>query len=134
VAILTVFMLTTGFNSFLRLLSSLGVPALLIQLFVLTYRYLFVSIREIQRVLIAKEARTYFTRHTLNIESLKHSGALLANIFIRTYERSERVYLAMKSRGFDVNNTAPSKVQSFHKTDLLFVASSIAIFGIFALI
>ncbi len=130
VASLTLLILSMGFTAFLKMLASIRVPSIVIQLFSLTYRYLFVSIHEIQKVLIAKEARTYINRHTINLESLRHSGALLATIFIRTYERSERVYMAMKSRGFDVNNTNKSSIPPLRKKDLLFVASTTVIFGL----
>jgi cobalt/nickel transport system permease protein len=130
VAALAVFMLTTGFSSFLKLLSSMRIPSLLIQLFSLTYRYLFISIHEVQRVLIAREARTYINRRTISLSSLKHSGALLATVFIRTYERSERVYMAMKSRGFDINKTNQSHVPKLAAKDLLFIASTMAIVGL----
>jgi cobalt/nickel transport system permease protein len=130
VASLSLFILSTGFNAFLKLLSSLRVPWILIQMFSLTYRYLFLSIHEIQRVLIAREARTYVNRHSVSIDSLKHSGALLATVFIRTYERSERVYMAMKSRGFDINNTSQSSIPPLHVKDSLFAASTMVIFGL----
>lgn len=130
VASLTVLILSMGFSAFLEILSSIKVPSVVIHLFSLTYRYLFVSIREVQKVLIAKEARTYITRRTVSLDALKHSGALLATTFIRTYERSERVYMAMKSRGFDINNTDKSSIPPLHGKDLLFALSTTVIFGL----
>jgi cobalt/nickel transport system permease protein len=130
VATLSLFILSTGFNAFMKLLSSLRIPSILIQMFSLTYRYLFLSIHEIQRVLIAKEARTYIDRRTLNIQNLKNTGALLATIFVRTYERSERVYMAMKSRGFEINNTKKSSISPLRIKDTLFTISTMTIFGL----
>lgn len=130
VASLTMLILSMGFSSFLKMLSSIRVPSILIQMFSLTYRYLFLSIHEVQKVLIAKEARTYNNRRTINLSNLKHSGALLSILFIRTYERSERVYMAMKSRGFDINSTQKSSLPPLHGKDLLFAASTMVIFGL----
>jgi cobalt/nickel transport system permease protein len=130
VATLSLFILTTGFNAFLKLLSSMRVPSILIQMFSLTYRYLFLSIHEIQSVLIAKEARTYFTRRIVSFQNLKHSGSLIATVFIRTYERSERVYMAMKSRGFQLDNSNRSSIPKLHAKDAFFAASTMAIFAI----
>lgn len=129
VASLSLFILSTGFNAFLKLLSSMRVPSILIQMFSLTYRYLFLSIHEIQRVLIAKESRTYLTRRTVSIQSLKQTGSLLANVFIRTYERSERVYMAMKSRGFEIDITRQSSIPQLHVKDTLFTAATMVIFA-----
>ncbi len=130
VASLTLLILSTGFNNFLKLLATIRVPSILIQMFSLTYRYLFVSIHEVQKVLMAKEARTYLNRRRISLESLKHSGALIATIFIRTYERSERVYMAMKSRGFTIDNTSKASLPRLHTIDVLFAASTTVILGL----
>lgn len=131
VATLMLLTLSTGFTALMQLLSSLRVPSILIQLFSLTYRYLFVSIHEVQKVLLAKEARTYVNRRTVNLEGLKHAGALLASMFVRTYERSERVYMAMKSRGFEISNSAKSSFQMLHWKDVLFAAPTMVILTLF---
>jgi len=130
VASLTLFSLSTGFDAILRLLASIRVPSIVIQLFGLTYRYFFVSIHELQKVILAKEARTYVNRRTLSLESLRRSGALLATLFIRTYERSERVYLAMKSRGFGVDHTIKSPLPTFRPRDFLFGAAASLFLGL----
>jgi cobalt/nickel transport system permease protein len=134
VASLTLFTLSTGFDAILKLLASIKLPSIIIQMFSLTYRYLFVSIHELQKVLIAKEARTYVHKRNLNIENLKHTGALLATLFIRTYERSERVYLAMKSRGFDIDNNCKSSFPPLRSRDILFGVSATAAFGLLVLL
>ncbi|MCW4044074.1 MAG: cobalt ECF transporter T component CbiQ [Candidatus Bathyarchaeota archaeon] len=134
VASLTLFTLSTGFDAIMQLLAEIRVPSVIVQMFSLTYRYLFVSIHELQKVLIAKEARTYVNKRTLSIASLKHSGALLATLFIRTYERSERVYLAMKSRGFNINNNYRSSFPTLRSRDILFGVSATVAFGLLVLL
>ncbi len=134
VASLVVFTLSTGFEAILRMLASLRVPPILIQMFSLTYRYLFVSIHELQKVLIAKESRTYVNKRNLNIATLMHSGAMLATLFIRTYERSERVYFAMKSRGFDIGSNHKSSFTQLKLRDIAFGASATAAFGLLVLL
>ncbi len=130
VASLILLVLSTGFDKILKLLSSLRVPSVIVQLFSLTYRYFFVSVHEAQSVLIAKEARTYIHRRTINLQALKDLGAILATLFIRTYERSERVYMAMKSRGFEIDSDAKLPLPAFHFYDLFFAASIITTFGL----
>jgi cobalt/nickel transport system permease protein len=125
VASLTSLILSTGFDKMLALLSTIRVPNVIVQLFSLTYRYFFVSIHEAQSVLIAKEARTYVHKRTINMQALKDLGSVVATLFIRTYERSERVYLAMKARGFDIERNAKSPIPSFRLLDALFASALI---------
>jgi len=134
VASLTLFTLSTGFDAILRLLASIGIPTIVVQLFSLTYRYFFVSIHELQKVLFAKEARTYLNKRTVNLESLMRSGTLLATLFIRTYERSERVYLAMKSRGFGISFATKSSTPKLRSIDFLFGTTAMFIFGLFVIL
>ena len=134
VASLTLMILSTGFDKMLQLLSTIKVPNVIVQLFGLTYRYFFVSIHEVQSVLIAKEARTYVNKQTLNMQALKDLGSVVATLFIRTYERSERVYLAMKARGFDIERNAKTPIPTFHLRDALFVSALIVSVVLFALL
>jgi cobalt/nickel transport system permease protein len=134
VASLSLLILSTGFDRTLKLLSSLKVPPLVVQLFSLTYRYFFVSVHEAQSVLMAKEARTYVQKNTISFQGLKDLGSILAALFIRTYERSERVYMAMKSRGFEIDNSGKSSLPRVRVRDFLFAATSITMFGLIALL
>jgi len=134
VAALTLLILSTGFDKTLKLLSAVKVPTLIIQLFSLTYRYFFVSIEEAQSVLIAKEARTYVHKRSFNLQSLKDLGSIIASLFIRTYERSERVYLAMKARGFQIDAENKHAMPKLRIRDLAFASAVIIAFAVIALL
>lgn len=134
VASLITLVLSTGFDKLLQMMASIKVPAIMIQLFSLTYRYFFVSIHETQSVLIGKEARTYNHKKTFNLQALKDLAHILSALFIRTYERSERVYLAMKARGFDISSQTKTKTPVFHAVDAVYAASLITAFALLALI
>jgi cobalt/nickel transport system permease protein len=134
VSSLTLLILSTGFDRTLKMLATLRVPSIMIQLFSLTYRYFFVSIEEAQSVLIAKEARTYVHKHSLNLQSLKDLGAIIASLFIRTYERSERVYLAMKARGFQIEADNRHSMPKLRISDIVFTACIIVSFAVIALL
>jgi len=118
----------------LKLLSTIKVPAVIVQLFALTYRYFFVSIHEAQSVLIAKESRTYVLKRTINMQALRDLGTILATLFIRTYERSERVYLAMKARGFEIDNSTKLSMPALRFRDIFFALSLIISFALLALL
>lgn len=85
---------------------------------------------EAQSVLVAKEARTYVHRRTINYQALKDLGSILSTLFIRTYERSERVYMAMKSRGFEVENKNRLSLPGFRILDFFFAATIFIAFGL----
>jgi cobalt/nickel transport system permease protein len=134
VASLILLVLSTGFDRTIKMLATLKVPNVILQLFSLTYRYFFVSIEEAQSVLIAKEARTYVHKRTLNLQSLKDLGTIIASLFIRTYERSERVYLAMKARGFQIEADNTHSMPKLRISDVAFTACIIVSFAVIALL
>jgi len=90
---------TTPFPNLLSALRSLGVPTVLTAIISFLYRYLFVVLDEAMRLQTAREARAAGTGGTL-LWRLRVLGGMIGSLFIRSYERSERIYAAMLSRGF----------------------------------
>jgi cobalt/nickel transport system permease protein len=88
---------TTPFSEILILLRRIGIPALLITILALTYRYLFVLIDEAVRLRRARNSRMFVIRRSRIWLSLT---SLMGQLFIRSTERSERIYTAMISRGW----------------------------------
>lgn len=79
-------------------LSRLGVPALITSMLVLMIRYVDLLSAEATRMRMARMSRGDSPR------ALNQAGAIAKGVgalFLRSYERGERVYLAMLSRGFD---------------------------------
>ncbi|MCW2688882.1 MAG: cobalt transporter component CbiQ, partial [Mycobacterium sp.] len=79
-------------------LSRLGVPAVVTSMLVLMIRYIDVLSAEASRMRTARMSRGDSPR------LLHQAGAIAKGIgalFLRSYERGERVYAAMLSRGFD---------------------------------
>jgi cobalt/nickel transport system permease protein len=77
----------------------LNVPAGLVQVLHLAYRYVFVIHSESRAVQTAMRARGF--RAGLAGRSLSVLGNAVGMLLIRSTERAERVYLAMQARGFD---------------------------------
>ncbi|MFE0146253.1 cobalt ECF transporter T component CbiQ [Nonomuraea sp. NPDC059007] len=76
----------------------LRVPSLLVQIAMFMLRYMDVIVDEMRRMKVARESRGFEARNMRHIPVIARSvGAL----FIRSYERGERVHLAMLSRGYD---------------------------------
>jgi cobalt/nickel transport system permease protein len=89
---------TTTFPSVLNALESLRVPRLFTLIAAFTYRYLFVVLEEVQRMRAALASRGYRPRHALQAAAI---GRVATALFLRTYARGERVYLAMLARGYE---------------------------------
>jgi cobalt/nickel transport system permease protein len=88
---------TTTFPSVLRGLEALRVPRLLVLIAAFMYRYLFVIVEEVGRMRAALAARGYQPRNALHAGAL---GRVATALFLRTYARGERVYIAMLARGY----------------------------------
>ncbi|MBD9733570.1 cobalt ECF transporter T component CbiQ [Streptomyces sp. H28] len=88
---------TTDLRDLLRGLERLGLPPLLVQIAAFMVRYGDVVTDEVRRMRIARASRGFEARGPRHWGVLaKSAGAL----FIRSYERGERVHLAMLSRGY----------------------------------
>lgn len=78
-------------------LEKLRFPNLLVQILGFMFRYLDVVTEEMRRMRIARESRGFRGRSVRHWPVLARSAGAL---FIRSYERGERVHLAMLSRGY----------------------------------
>jgi cobalt/nickel transport system permease protein len=87
----------TPFAELLRALRALRMPALLVTVLALMYRYLFVLIDEAERMQRARAGRTFTRRRAHAWASL---GTLIGQLFVRSTERAERIYAAMCARGW----------------------------------
>jgi cobalt/nickel transport system permease protein len=89
---------TTDPQDVLRGLERLRMPDLIVQIMGFMIRYLDVVTGELSRMLVAMRSRGCDPRSPRYWPTLARAmGAL----FIRSYERGERVHLAMLSRGYD---------------------------------
>jgi cobalt/nickel transport system permease protein len=75
----------------------LRLPSLLVQIAMFMLRYMDVIMDEMRRMRVARESRGFEARNFRHIPVIARSAGAL---FIRSYERGERVHLAMLSRGY----------------------------------
>ncbi len=103
VALLLAF--TTPFHDLIDALRELRLPRLMVEIISFMYRYLGVLGDEATRMNRAKASRAAVGERGRPGGSLawraKVTGSMVGSLFVRSYERSERVYAAMQSRGFD---------------------------------
>lgn len=95
---------TTHFTDVLHALRALRLPAVLVAILSFAYRYLFVLVDEAQRMLRARECRSAELPGQRPGGSIVWRatvvGQMVGTLFLRSYERSERIYVAMLSRGY----------------------------------
>ena len=79
-------------------LARLKVPEKLVHLLLFTVRYLDVISREYKRMRKAMKARAFVPRN--NLHTWRSFGYLVGMLLVRSLERSERIFDAMKCRGY----------------------------------
>ena len=95
---------TTQFPDLIHAFEHLRMPRVLTTIVAFLYRYLFVLTDEVFRLLRARESRS------ASLPGMKHggkltwrakvAGSMVGQLFLRSYERSDRIYNAMLSRGY----------------------------------
>lgn len=90
--------LTTPIVDILTVLRQLRFPALLVDLISLTYRFIFVLLATVNDIYTAQASRLGYASLRTSYYSL---GQLAANLFIKTYRRSQELFTALTARGYD---------------------------------
>lgn len=86
----------SGFTSVCQALERLGIPQVFAVQLLFLYRYIFVLAEEGDRASRARELRSCGKRG-LGIRSF---SSLIGHLLLRTWQRAERIHMAMLSRGF----------------------------------
>jgi cobalt/nickel transport system permease protein len=108
---------TSSFPELMAGLEGLRVPRVFVLVASFMYRYAFLLTEEFQRMRRAMVSRNYQGRWFLDAPVI---GQVVSSLFLRSYARGERVYVAMVSRGYD-GSTRLSSPSAFSGADLLFL-------------
>jgi cobalt/nickel transport system permease protein len=102
---------STTAREILRGLERLKLPALMVQIASFMLRYVNVVNDEMERMKVARESRGF---EATGIKHWKVLATAAGALFIRSYERGERVHLSMLSRGYEgvLPHDEPPKVQT----------------------
>lgn len=95
---------TTPFPDLLMAMRAIHIPRLLVAIFGLMWRYLFVLADEALRLTRARDARSGSPDgrgHSSVLWRAQVTGHMAGSLFLRGYERSERIYHAMLARGYN---------------------------------
>jgi len=107
---------TTPLPNLLKGMEQLRLPKIMVMILSFMYRYIFVLIDEVLRMKRARDSRNFGGRRMWQIKTM---GNMIGTLFVRSYERGERVYQAMLSRGFDGQIRTLHSLQ-LKKADLYF--------------
>jgi len=112
---------TSSFSDLISGFRQMHIPAILISIIELMWRYLFVMVDEVNRLIRARNSRSSTCdRHTHSGGSVfwraRVTGNMAGSLFLRSIERSERVYAAMLSRGYNGEPLA-DQIVKLTKTD-----------------
>lgn len=88
---------STPFDALLAVLRRARFPGVLVTVLALFYRYIFVLIDEAERMTRARRSRTV---DRSKVGTWWVLATVVGQLFIRSTERAERIYLAMQSRGW----------------------------------
>ena len=89
---------TTKIAELLKGLEQLHMPRVMVMILSFMYRYIFVLVDEVMRMRQARDSRNLGRSRLWQLRTI---GNMVGTLFIRSYERGERVYAAMLARGFD---------------------------------
>lgn len=99
---------STNFSDLLQAMRAIRIPRLLVAIFSLMWRYLFVLVDEALRLMRARAARSGIdprgpTARTGGSISWRGrvTGGMAGSLFLRAFDRSDRIYQAMLARGYD---------------------------------
>jgi len=130
---------STPFPDILLAMRAIHLPKLIVAIFGLMWRYLFVLVDEVIRLNRARASRsghpvTPVGRTGGNlIWRAKVTGGMVGSLFLRALERSDRIYMAMVSRGYDGEiRTFP--LPSLKPVDWIILVTSITFFGLLIVI
>jgi cobalt/nickel transport system permease protein len=112
----------TEFPKVIHALTHLRVPIIITVIISFLYRYLFVLTDEVMRMLRARQARSAAAAGVRSGGSVawraRIAGHMAGQLFLRSYERSDRIYNAMLSRGYK-GELMTIHPHHFHRSDLI---------------
>jgi cobalt/nickel transport system permease protein len=118
---------TTPWNGILSALRWFRLPAMIVEILSMTYRYVFLFLHIVNAAFLARRSRSLGTLS--GVEDRQWLARTLALTMTKTQHLSEEVYLAMLARGYQGEVFALSQLQ-FRKRDYLWVWLTLTVVGV----
>jgi cobalt/nickel transport system permease protein len=113
---------TTRFSELTRGLLRLRVPQVFVIVLEMTYRYVGVLWEEARSMYAAYALRGGNRGRRGGVE-MRHMGGFLGMLLLRSFDRAERIYRAMKSRGYGAAPSAVARKRAFAPRDFVCAAA-----------
>lgn len=98
--VLTFMFYRMGIPAFLQVLAELRLPSIFIELIMFTLRFMDVFRGEVRQMLLSLRSRGFYTGKWFQVKKYRVLGGLLGSLLLRSFQRSERIYLGMLSKGY----------------------------------
>ncbi len=124
ILILSALVISTSDNELLNGLRKIYVPAIIVSIIFIMYRYFFLLREESNTGQLAIKSRTFQKSYkTFN----KKLAFLAGNLLIKSFDRAENIYKSMESRGFEGNFYIIEKGSSLSKLNWITIIGFILI-------
>ena len=117
---------TTPFPALISGMEKFKLPGIMIDLMSFMYRYIFVLLDEAHRIENARRSRFFGGRF---FSEVRVFGNIIGVLFVRSFERGERVYKSMVSRGYN-GQTILLNPHTITATDIIFLISSLLVLAL----
>jgi len=98
--VLTFLFYRMGIIPFLQVLAELRLPSIFIELIVFTLRFMDVFRNEVRQMLLSLRSRGFYAGNWFQVKKYRVLGGLLGSLLLRSFHRSERIYLGLLSKGY----------------------------------
>ena len=116
---------TAPFLTSVKAMRALGLPSVITDMILLAYRYLFEIGGDLMQMRTAMRLRG-FHAHRPDRQAVNILGALVGSLLVRSYERAERIYKAMRLRGYGRARRQPDEFQT-HSSDVIGLIGAVII-------
>lgn len=117
--------MTTPLVDLIDLFRRLGLPAAIIDVMALTYRFIFILMDSLDRMYVAQNSRLGYRSWR---RAMASAGQLAARLFIDAYQRSERLQTALDSRAYQGElRVLPA---TYRRDDTLLLSGFLMVFGL----
>ena len=117
----------TPMDEIVKAMRKLGLPALLSNIISMTIRYLFLFFDELKTIQDAQKSRSFdiWNKRTSYVWRLKQIGYTITTLFLKSFEKGERVYFSMLSRGYSGEPVLYNQKAYFNNINYVFLLISI---------
>ncbi len=124
VSLIVLLTLTTRWTDVMKSLRTLGVPQIYVLVLSMTYQYIFLLLRIVQEMHLAKKSRTIKTNMTRQGIKKEQNwvASRIGTVLMKSYKMSDEIHSAMVSRGFhgEIRSNETFKIRNIDRVWTVF--------------